>query len=44
MKIVCVADAYITPDMMQQGVKPFLGHGDSLQVFFFGKEDLCQNH
>lgn len=39
MKIVCVADAYITPDMMQQGVKPFLGHGDSLQVFFFGKED-----
>lgn len=24
MKIVCVSDAYITPDMMREGVAPFL--------------------
>ena len=39
MKIVCVGDAYITDDMMSNGLKPFLSNDDSLEVFFFGEHD-----
>lgn len=39
MKIVCVGDAYITPDMMREGVAPFLKAEDSLEVLFWGQED-----
>ena len=39
MKIVCVGDAYITDDMMRNGVQPFLSNDDSLEVFFFGEHD-----
>lgn len=36
MKVVCVADAYITAQMMEEGVRPALGPADSLEIFFFG--------
>ena len=36
MKIVCAADTYITPEMMEGGVRPYLAPEDSLQTFFFG--------
>lgn len=36
MKVVCVADAYITAQMMEEGVRPALGPDDSLEIFFFG--------
>lgn len=39
MKVVCVGDAYITDDMMLNGVRPFLGENDSIEVFFFGNPD-----
>ena len=39
MKIVCVGDAYITDVMMRDGLRPFLGEDDSLEVFFFGYPD-----
>ena len=39
MKIVCVGDAFITPDMMREGVAPFLRAEDSLEVLFWGQED-----
>lgn len=39
MKIVCVGDAYITPDMMREGVAPFLKAEDCLEVLFWGQED-----
>ena len=39
MKIVCVGDAFITPDMMREGVAPFLKAEDSLEVIFWGQED-----
>ena len=39
MKVVCVGDAYITAEMMENGVRPLLGQGDSLEVFFFGLPD-----
>lgn len=39
MKITCVGDAYITGDMMRNGLRPFLGEDDSLEVFFFGDPD-----
>ena len=39
MKIVCVGDAFITPDMMREGVAPFLKAEDSLEVLFWGRED-----
>ena len=39
MKIVCVGDAFITPDMMREGVAPFLKAEDSLEVLFWGQED-----
>ena len=39
MKVVCIGDAYITDKMMVDGVTPFLGEGDSMEVFFFGERD-----
>ncbi|MBO7602952.1 MAG: hypothetical protein J6S97_00885 [Bacteroidales bacterium] len=39
MKVVCVADAYITPEMMREGVAPFLKAEDSLKVLFWGGRD-----
>ena len=39
MKVVCVGDAYITCDMMRNGVTPYLEEGDSVEVFFFGLPD-----
>ena len=42
MKIVCVGDAYITAEMMENGVRPMLGEGDSLEVFFFGLPDKTE--
>lgn len=36
MKIICVADAFVTPGMMEEGVRPRLRSGDVMQVFFFG--------
>ena len=39
MKTVCVGDAYITDEMMRNGLRPFLGEADSLEVFFFGDPD-----
>lgn len=38
MKVVCVGDTYITPEMMKEGVAPYLKPEDSLEVFFFGLE------
>ena len=32
-------DAFITPDMMREGVAPFLKAEDSLEVIFWGQED-----
>lgn len=37
MKIVCVGDAYITSEMMSQGVKPYLTAQDELEILFFGE-------
>ena len=42
MKIVCVGDAYITAEMMENGVRPMLGEGDSMEVFFFGLPDKTE--
>lgn len=39
MKTVCVGDAYITDEMMRNGLIPFLGETDRLEVFFFGDPD-----
>lgn len=39
MKVVCLGDAYITPEMMENGVRPYLGEGDRLEVLFFGEKD-----
>mgnify|MGYP003311233036 CR=1 FL=1 len=39
MKIACVGDAYITGEMMRNGLRPFLGEDDSLEAFFFGDPD-----
>ena len=38
MKVVCVADAYVTPRMMEEGVRPFLQPEDRIEVLFFGEE------
>lgn len=38
MKIICVADAYITKEMMLDGIKPYLTKEDSIEVLFFGEE------
>ncbi len=42
MNIVCVADAFIPPRMMNDGVGPFLGPEDELKVFSFGPEDVSE--
>jgi len=39
MKIVCVGDAYVTDEMMVEGVRPFLSMEDTLDVLFFGEEN-----
>lgn len=39
MKVVCVGDAYITDEMMMNGVSPYLGQDDKIEVFFFGDSD-----
>lgn len=39
MKIVCVGDAYVTTQMMEEGVKPYLTSEDTLEVLFFGEEN-----
>lgn len=39
MKIVCIGDAFITSEMMEEGVRPYLSEGDSMEVFFFGEQD-----
>ena len=39
MNVVCVGDAYITPEMMESGVRAALQKNDSLTVLFFGEKD-----
>ncbi|MBQ7856490.1 MAG: hypothetical protein IJ348_05185 [Alistipes sp.] len=39
MKIVCIGDAFITTEMMEDAVRPYLGEGDILETFFFGEPD-----
>ncbi len=39
MKIICVADAYVTAEMMEEGVRPRLRAEDTMQTFFFGYPD-----
>lgn len=39
MKVVCIGDAFITTEMMENGVRPYLGENDTLNVFFFGDPD-----
>ncbi len=39
MKVVCIGDAYITAEMMENGVRPLLSNDDSVEVFFFGLPD-----
>lgn len=38
MKIVCIGDVYVTPKMMEDGVKPYMKENDTIEVFFFGKK------
>ena len=39
MKVVCVGDTFVTEEMMNDGVRPYLGDGDSIETFFFGERD-----
>ena len=39
MKIVCIGDTFITDEMMENGVRPYLKEGDEMKVFFFGERD-----
>lgn len=39
MKLICVGDAYVTLEMMEQGIRPYLAEGDELVSFFFGEEN-----
>lgn len=39
MKIVCIADTFITPKMMEDAVRPYLKDGDEMETFYFGVED-----
>ena len=39
MKIVAVADAYITCEMMNEALCPYIGEEDTLTVLFFGEKD-----
>jgi D-3-phosphoglycerate dehydrogenase len=42
MKIVCIGDAFITCEMMEEGIRPYLTEGDTLKTLFFGLEDKTQ--
>ena len=42
MKVVCVADAFITSKMMYDGIGSLLGPGDEMEVFFFGLPDVTE--
>ncbi|MBQ7311508.1 MAG: hypothetical protein IJW88_08275 [Alistipes sp.] len=33
MRIVCIADAFITTEMMEKGVRPYLQQGDTMETF-----------
>ena len=39
MKIICVGDAYVTAEMMREGITPYLQPEDTLKVLFFGEEN-----
>jgi D-3-phosphoglycerate dehydrogenase len=39
MKILCVGDAYVTPEMMKNGIEPFMTTQDTLKVLFFGEDN-----
>lgn len=39
MKYVCVGDAYVTSEMMYNGIKPYLSDKDEIEVLFFGNTD-----
>ncbi len=39
MKIICVGDAYVTLDMLKNGVEPYIKHDDEIKYFFFGEEN-----
>ena len=39
MNIICVADAYVTSEMMENGVRPYISSSDSLKICFFGEEN-----
>ena len=39
MKVVCVCDAFITKEMMEDSVRPYLSEGDTIESFFFGEFD-----
>ncbi len=39
MRILCIADAYVSSEMMLQGVKPYLSSEDTLDIIFFGEEN-----
>ncbi len=42
MKVVCVGDAYVTSEMMLDGVTPHLQEGDTIECFFFGEENRIE--
>ena len=42
MKIVCIGDAFITCEMMEEGIRPYLTEGDTVKTLFFGLEDKTQ--
>lgn len=39
MKVVCICDAFITKEMMENSVRPYLSEGDTIESFFFGEVD-----
>lgn len=39
MNIVCVADAYITKEMMYNGISPYLSKNDNLKILYFGENN-----
>jgi D-3-phosphoglycerate dehydrogenase len=39
MKILCVGDAYVTSEMMKNGITPFISKQDTLKVLFFGEDN-----
>lgn len=38
MKIVCVGDVYVTLQMMQEGISPYISPDDEVECFFFGEK------